>query len=81
MDKIQMLFGIIQERYKNPWSISVNGTISTQDFNWGIEMIIVAAPETDAIISYLGQGQTLNQAVDDLVIAVINDKPQKGNLG
>lgn len=74
---------ILKQRFLNPWLIRFDLSSSTQDNMWGATVTVCSAPETDAVVKYIGGGGAVHEAAFDLFKKVVNDTPvnYEGGLG
>lgn len=75
-NEISLMYAILNERHK-PWLISFKAENSTQDGNFGIKFTVCQLPESDAILEYIGFGDTFEKAFDMLVNNVKNGYPKE----
>lgn len=77
---------VIFERFKNnmnfvvgPFELGYTETAG-QDNEWGAS-IVSGVPETCAAIRYCGGGHTIDEALEQLKIAVLSDRPMPSEIG
>ena len=79
-DLLKIAKKIIRKKY-NPWGWFFKIENSSQDNFYGATIKVIALPESDAVLTFLGTGISLEEAVKNLTEKVVLDEPEKGELG